>query len=483
MKTYRYTTRSPRGGSTLTEVLIAMIVLGVGAVSVMTLFPVAASRAIKANQITQSTILRYHAETAVGAADLAYVELFFGPNRRPGDGTNGPIIWAPGPDGQHDPAPRPPGTDDFPLFDLSFFRPQRFTLDDFRNLTAGGPVVDDFELILIDPLGFYRMGGDTTPIPESARLFGSFEQEVFNFPDGEPIVLPRVTGGHRGNNTNSAISHRLDDVQARALVTLPDQFSTLFDAEVENNGIDNVVLSSRVEANIMDEIASFIDGPNGSFVSVTLFDIDGNIHTRSVYGGPTPPAPQTPPPSPSSGRTVGFNPPLETFPGSGIPIQVERAVIQQQNSDFTWVISARMTNTGPTSAGPVEMDVAVFFKRAYSDADERLYHTEVLDSSSPTGGGGGGIETIYNKIRVHFAAGRKPSAKEGRYLFDTQNNRWYRIMEITRETGTILEMMLDQEVLDDDGSLRITCAFPRGVIDVYSIGPKTSVYNETPQVP
>jgi hypothetical protein len=125
----------------------------------------------------------------------------------------------------------------------------------------------------------------------------------------------------------------------------------------------------------------------------------------------------------------------------------------------------------------------VFFKRPYAEADERMFYTHVLDSSSPTGVAGGGIETIYNKVRVEYT-GNKPFAKAGGYMFDTQNNRWYRILEITAENETstprIMELLLDREVLDDDGSLRITSAFPRGVIDVFPIGKKTSDYNVTP---
>lgn len=473
------TTCSSRAGSTLTEVLIAMLVLGIGSVSVMTLFPVATMRAIKSNQMTQSTVARYHAETAVGAYELGFYELFYGPNRRPGDGTVVPPFpyWEPGPNGQF--GTPPPDYDDFPRFDYNLFNPRRYTLQQYNNLPTTAGTQDDFDSILIDPLGFYRMGGDVAPNSNAARLFGTFEPEVLNNTDGErPFVLPRVTGGHRGNNTNSGIGNRLTEAEARALVTLPDQYSTLLDSHVAANGFYSVDLNNRVDADVMTAmlggIASFVD--SGNQVTVALVDLDGNVHMRTVTGSTA-----TAPEVASTGRTVGFTPALpEDPPGSGNPISIERAIVQQQNSDFTWMISARVSL-------PVEvsMDVVVFFKRAYAEADERIFYTRVLDSSTATGVGGGGIGSIYNKVRIDFT-GDPPFAKKGGYLFDTQNNRWYRILEITLETSTRREMILEYEVRDDDGNVNadgtfgITSAFPRGVIDVFPIGKKTSVYNANP---
>lgn len=51
-----------RGGVTLTEVLISLLAMGVGVVTVATMFPVSVLKSVKATQLTQSTILRYNAE-------------------------------------------------------------------------------------------------------------------------------------------------------------------------------------------------------------------------------------------------------------------------------------------------------------------------------------------------------------------------------------------------------------------------------------
>ncbi len=67
---------SPRGGTTLTEVLMALLCMGIGVVAVAALFPIALLRSVQATQLTQGTVLRYNAETLV---DLK-PNLIFDPN-------------------------------------------------------------------------------------------------------------------------------------------------------------------------------------------------------------------------------------------------------------------------------------------------------------------------------------------------------------------------------------------------------------------
>ena len=52
------TTRSPRGGVTLTEVLVSLMLMSIGVVTLATLFPLAVLRAVQATQLTSATILR-----------------------------------------------------------------------------------------------------------------------------------------------------------------------------------------------------------------------------------------------------------------------------------------------------------------------------------------------------------------------------------------------------------------------------------------
>lgn len=66
------TTDSPSGsrrrGTTLTEVLMALMVMSIGVISLATLFPISALRVVEATHMTNSTILRHQAEGLMDAA-------------------------------------------------------------------------------------------------------------------------------------------------------------------------------------------------------------------------------------------------------------------------------------------------------------------------------------------------------------------------------------------------------------------------------
>ena len=60
-----------RGGVTITEVLMSLAIMGIGIVVVASLFPAAVLRTIHATQLTNGTILRYNAESAVDVRRMA----------------------------------------------------------------------------------------------------------------------------------------------------------------------------------------------------------------------------------------------------------------------------------------------------------------------------------------------------------------------------------------------------------------------------
>ena len=56
---------SPAAGVTLTEVLMAMLIMSIGVVSVATLFPISVLRTVEATHLTNATLLRYNAESRI----------------------------------------------------------------------------------------------------------------------------------------------------------------------------------------------------------------------------------------------------------------------------------------------------------------------------------------------------------------------------------------------------------------------------------
>jgi hypothetical protein len=71
--------RSKRGGTTLAEVLMSLMVMSIGVVSLATLFPISALRVLEATHMTNSTVLRFNAE---GVLD-ALPQLVFDPDGNP----------------------------------------------------------------------------------------------------------------------------------------------------------------------------------------------------------------------------------------------------------------------------------------------------------------------------------------------------------------------------------------------------------------
>lgn len=56
-----------RAGTSLVEVLMSLLVMGIGVVAVATLFPASVLRSVQATQLTNATILRYNAEAVLAA--------------------------------------------------------------------------------------------------------------------------------------------------------------------------------------------------------------------------------------------------------------------------------------------------------------------------------------------------------------------------------------------------------------------------------
>lgn len=72
-----------RAGATLTEVLMAILIMGIGMIGVISLFPAAVLRSVQAHALTTSANLRYNAEAAIAI----YPQLLANPERNLGNPT------------------------------------------------------------------------------------------------------------------------------------------------------------------------------------------------------------------------------------------------------------------------------------------------------------------------------------------------------------------------------------------------------------
>ena len=74
---FEYTRKPARGGATLSEVLIAILIMGIGLVGVISLFPAAVMRSVQGNTLTVGTSLRFNAESML----RIHPELLLNPDR------------------------------------------------------------------------------------------------------------------------------------------------------------------------------------------------------------------------------------------------------------------------------------------------------------------------------------------------------------------------------------------------------------------
>ncbi|MDC0273537.1 hypothetical protein OAK91_02260 [Planctomycetaceae bacterium] len=407
-------------GSTLTEVLVSVMVLGIGLVSVATLFPLSVVRALKANENTQATLLRYNAEAAISVYDFDTLWFFTGGDGRPGTANN----------------------DDTPdaVWNSGVNYPYALDTDEFDLSITGNP---DPRAIIIDPLGWNLMAVE-----------GAAYQNRWG---GSINAVQRLNGGHPGNNTGSSMNpdarpflnggsnptvsnnFGFTEEEAREIVTLPDQFSTVADAPVENVDTTNwgwVDLASSVERNIMSDLASQIAGPSDDSVQVVIQLLDGSYHSAQVLNT-------------STNRRVQFTPPLPT--GSN----PERVVLQVVKNDFTWLLTVTTSSSTVTAGGTTgTFNIVVFRNRRFSIEDERLYVNNQYNLTT-------------NQLRVNYTTAQKPKIKRGGFVFDAENGEWYQILDVEDEKANPLVLTLNRPILDRDQDGELLPSFPQGVVDVF----------------
>lgn len=68
-----------RGGVTLTEVLMSLLIMSIGVVSLVTLFPISTLRVIEATNMTNATVLRYNVEAIIDSQPF----IVFNPDSNP----------------------------------------------------------------------------------------------------------------------------------------------------------------------------------------------------------------------------------------------------------------------------------------------------------------------------------------------------------------------------------------------------------------
>lgn len=288
--------------------------------------------------------------------------------------------------------------------------------------------------VIIDPLGYNIYNN------ERAALKDIFGNDGTN-PSG---TLARLSGG------------RTSVQGADFLVTLPDSWSLVHEGvgtnltptqvEVQHNfGSAPPLPTSLVRVTLFGEglgrrisISRFV-APVGSSVDGTKYTLKW---TEDINGNSTL----------DPGEDLDGNGVLDTYPvPAGFTVGMVR--IDQQNRNYTWLVTARRGSTTNIS-----LDVVVFFRRAFDVKDETL-----IDATFQAG---------VRDVVIRYTAATKPFLKRGSFVLDVNNAQWYRIKEIAAETSTSATLQLDRPAASASPSGAGKAIFMKGIVDVFPIADK-----------
>lgn len=397
-----------RGGTTLTEVLMALLCMGIGVVAVASLFPIALLRSVQATQLTSATILRFNAETLI---DLH--------NQLPTATAGGNRNLVLNPD-----------------FDANF------TEHFGRNY-------------LIDPLGAMVRRPEKGLAADQGN--GTQQDQV-----------GRITrfDGMRIFNAGTAFT----EAAAEAMVTLPDswitvgdEFPSAIDPAVSTGTCNWVELPNT---DLVTEAENMIAG--GSTVRIILFNKNNRMSEARTLGSASinttnnPNRIQWGTSLPNSNQYFP-----STSPGAE-PGSISRVRLEVKERRYTWLLSVR--NDTPRTATDVaaaraRVDIVVFFRRSPSAEDETPY---VLSGSGRTYT----VSKIASGDWSDFYSSPYPNpypdpfVKKGGFMLDTNTGVWHRVQKINESTQTVT---LERNTSSLHGHHVV---FMKGVVDVYQLGVK-----------
>lgn len=488
MRRHATTPGHVRSGTTLVEVLMSLLIMGIGLVSVATLFPLSVLRSVEATQMTTATTLRYTAEALI---DSSWTDPIYDP---PGTttiafstrlGVPAATVQLIGcsraaivldPDGDHSP------------------------LVNDTNLDAGGNSIyvdsDHVEgYYVVDPIGYWRL-----------RQQGATHDQARHFGDWSGVGGPIVAGGGTVYNINRFSLNQTDPTDtynlfgftgdftevdenadlAAARVSSPDSYASVADGFPQ--GANITASSVRFDSSEADFSAFLIGGmPDWIGLArgqVTVYSRDGR---RSVvrqidttYSDPPANTTRswTNATSDLSNQTLQFVPPLPTWlfdAGAGVN-NVGRVTVETADDRYSWMLMVRNQNYKGLRRALV--DVVTFHRRAFGAADERIYAVARNLSTSPT------LNRRKQQLREYFVTWTpgtdpRPEVDEGEWMFDPLGFRWHKIGQVVTEEADpniagnqrIVFRLEASAATSDDISRGM---FMQGIVDVYPIEAKSS---------
>ena len=418
-----------RAGSTLTEVLVALMIMSIGLVSLAVLFPMSVLRTIKASQFTNATDTRFNAEAMLDV----YPNLVRNPD---------------------------------------------------YTVTATGLNFHAGENFVVDPLGYAIINRSNARL---SQYFGNDPTLAAPNGPGQATLPPATTGVAPNLNSwwfrrysAAPAGQALTEAQADRLVTLPDSWVVNYEGLGTTNAAVPAIGVSQLNVQGLGatgftltptSAAQAAIGVAAPAVRAVMFSADGvTSHVRyltqitndTIFWSEN-----------AVGIDLNGNGTLEDFP---LPFSfiagtatagtaIGKVRIETQERRYTWLLTVRKNATG--SQG--DCDVVVFFKRPVEDivTDETVYPATFIQGNT--------------QVTVTYPTANKPFMRKGNYVFEANNAFWYRIANVSAPTAganntesvTItIDVPANANNTADPTGRPPRAMFPRAVVDVYPIGTK-----------
>ena len=396
-----------RRATTLMEVLMSILIMSIGVVMVATLFPIAALKTVQATHLTNAAILRYNAEAILDTAP----ELIHNP-----DGDNDVI--------EH------------------FRRPanRRYIVDPLGfNLMPSG-LRSRFGNDGTNPFGLLRYPGflDANGDFQFAAADGDVDFGLGTLNDNS-----RANAVARTTLPDSWVTHVDGFAKASTLQQTGTPPAYIYTIELQGNPDLSTVSTA---ATAPSQVLLFHVGGRRAQV-FPVFSVDDAANTVTWKSS-------TPIPSEYTGTTIG------------------RVLVQTKEQRYTFLYTVRKQGDGQAN-----IDVVVFFRRGFSQLDEVRY--AVTDDHGPNFGTqaasrdvnlGLADEDLATDVNINYASpAPRPTIRQGSYIMDADNGRWYRIQSVIRENASQARLRLNRPLIQDMSAAIIMSA----VVEVYPIGKKS----------
>ncbi|MBM82053.1 MAG: hypothetical protein CMJ78_15895, partial [Planctomycetaceae bacterium] len=370
-----------RDGATLTEVLMSLMIMGIGVVALASLFPIAVIRSIEATKLTHATNLRLNAEAMVGVYPhvvdggftwLPALTYQIGQTVVPPD-ANGCVYKATnnGPSGTAPPA--------WPEFIGQTVVDNGVTWICVAGRNPTVTAVNQTSTYVIDPLGWAVQNGAAVQ-----NAFG-------NSGGGPPAALVPASNQVARLNVGFQTAAAAD-----TLVSLPDSWvidDSTIDAtlNIVSATQHDIVFPGSIDLNMLQNTVSTA----GVGVRLVLISADGKqSQVRTITDATTiNPAPAV--------YTVTLSSPLPNTPNFN---SISEVRIETQQRRYSWLMTVRRPvaeNSDPS------VDLAVVFNRSLTDQDEIIYPAHFTSVNVP------GLQQP-NQVKVDWTvSGTVPFIKKG----------------------------------------------------------------------